>query len=81
MSVNSSTKNNYYKLPPLLWCPTRPQKSFFWRQVGLRCLLRIDGETQLGPALRTKDLTTSPSEVTDVIDWITKFPKLLAQGG
>jgi len=51
--------------------------SFFWRQVGLRCLLRIDGENQLEGALATKGLTTSGEEIGEVIGWVAKFPKLL----
>ena len=50
---------------------------FYWRLVGLRCLLRLDGEGQLAPALATKGLATSADEVDEVIGWTAKFPKLL----
>jgi hypothetical protein len=52
-------------------------EEFFWRLVGLRCLLRMDGEGQLGPALDTEDLARSGKEVNEIIEWVIKFPKLL----
>jgi len=52
-------------------------EEFYWRLVGLRCLLRIDGENQLAPALATKGLATTADEVDEVVAWIAKFPKLL----
>lgn len=52
-------------------------EDFFWRLVGLRCLMRMDGEGQLAGALRTAGLATTPDEVDEVVGWIAKFPKLL----
>jgi len=52
-------------------------EEFFWRLVGLRCLLRMDGEGQLGPALEVKDLARSTKEANEIIDWVVKFPKLM----
>jgi hypothetical protein len=50
---------------------------FFWRLVGLRCLLRMDPEGQIKPALETEDLARSGEEINDIILWVIKFPKLL----
>jgi hypothetical protein len=52
-------------------------EEFFWRLVGMRCVLRMDGEGQLAPVLKTKGLATDAEEVDEVIGWIAKFPKLL----
>ena len=52
------------------------EKDFFWRQVGLRILMRVDGEGQLEKALKTKMLATTKRETADIIDWVAKFPKL-----
>ncbi|MCK9461309.1 MAG: hypothetical protein M0R80_16900 [Proteobacteria bacterium] len=49
---------------------------FFWRLVGVRCILRMDGEGQLATVLRSKGLATDAEEVDEVIGWIAKFPKL-----
>ncbi len=54
------------------------EKSSFWRAVGLRCILRIDGEGQLNRSLREiAKQTTSKSNVGEVIARIKSFPKLL----
>jgi hypothetical protein len=52
-------------------------EDFFWRLVGLRCLLRVDGEGQLASALATPGLATDADEVDEVVGWVAKFPKLL----
>ncbi|MBW2277922.1 MAG: hypothetical protein JRF63_10540 [Deltaproteobacteria bacterium] len=52
-------------------------EEFFWRLVGMRCLLRMDGEGQLGPVLETEDLARSGKEVNEISEWVVKFPKLL----
>jgi hypothetical protein len=57
--------------------PLLDNEDFYWRLVGLRCLLRIDGEGQLPKVLATKGLATSADEVDEVIGWTAKFPKLL----
>ncbi|MCP4676509.1 MAG: hypothetical protein GY854_13545 [Deltaproteobacteria bacterium] len=54
------------------------EKSSFWRAVGLRCILRIDGEGQLNKALQDiAKQTTDKSHVDEVIARIKSFPKLL----
>jgi hypothetical protein len=50
---------------------------FFWRLVGMRCVLRMDGEGQLATVLAAKGLATDAEEVDAVVGWIGKFPKLL----
>ncbi len=55
------------------------KEDFFWRLVGLRCLLRMDGENQLARVLATDDLATSGQQINDVILWVARFPKLLPQ--
>ena len=52
-------------------------EEFFWRLVGMRCVLRMDGEGQLEMVLRSKGLATGADEIDEVIGWIAKFPKLL----
>lgn len=52
------------------------EDNFFWRLVGLRCLLRMDGEAWLGKALKTKKLVREDSEVAEIVEWTAKFPKL-----
>jgi hypothetical protein len=52
-------------------------EEFFWRLVGMRCVLRMDGEGQLAPVLRSKGLATDAEELDEVIGWVAKFPKLL----
>jgi hypothetical protein len=52
-------------------------EEFFWRLVGMRCILRMDGEGQLAMVLRSKQLATDAEEVDEVVGWIAKFPKLL----
>jgi len=54
-------------------------EEFFWRLVGMRCLLRMDGEKQLEGILTTKKLSKSAIEVKDVIYWAGRFPKLAPQ--
>lgn len=51
-------------------------KDFFWRMVGSRCLLRLDGNTHLTTILRTKRITTDEVETRELIQLIAKFPKL-----
>jgi len=53
------------------------EEDFFWRLVGLRCLLRMDGEGQLEHALGQAKLVTSADEIAEVASWVGKFPKLL----
>jgi hypothetical protein len=53
------------------------EEDFFWRLVGLRCLLRMDGEGQLEHALAHEKLITSGDEISEVVTWVAKFPKLL----
>jgi hypothetical protein len=52
-------------------------EEFFWRLVGMRCVLRMDGEGQLAAVLAAKGLATDADEVDEVIGWVGKFPKLL----
>ncbi len=52
---------------------------FFWRLVGLRCLLRMDGKNQLASALNTKKLARDGEEISEVIIWTSRFPKLVDQ--
>ncbi|MCP4606966.1 MAG: hypothetical protein GY847_41720 [Proteobacteria bacterium] len=56
------------------------EKSSFWRAVGFRCILRIDGEDQLGATLKEigrLKLTKSKADVEEIISRIASFPKLL----
>jgi len=52
------------------------EENFFWRLVGLRCLMRMAGDTWLGKALKTRKLVREDSEVEEIILWTSKFPKL-----
>jgi hypothetical protein len=52
---------------------------FFWRLVGLRCLLRMDGKNQLAGALNTKKLARDNEEISEVIIWTSRFPKFVEQ--
>jgi hypothetical protein len=52
---------------------------FFWRLVGLRCLLRMDGKNQLVRALNAKKLARDSDETSEVIMWTSRFPKLIDQ--
>lgn len=55
-------------------------KDSFWRAVGFRCLLRVDGEKQLSESLRDlakRDHIQSEEDVEELVARITSFPKLL----
>ncbi|MBN2341097.1 MAG: hypothetical protein JXX29_04110 [Deltaproteobacteria bacterium] len=51
-------------------------KEFFWRMVGARCLLRLDGNTHLTTVLQSKRITTDAEETGEFIALIAKFPKI-----
>ncbi len=56
------------------------EKSSFWRAVGLRCILRIDGEGQLASVLQEiarLKMSKNKKDVEEVISRIASFPKLL----
>ncbi len=56
------------------------EKDSFWRAVGFRCILRIDGEGQLRETLQEiarRKLTKDEDDVGEVISRIISFPKLL----
>ena len=58
------------------------EKSSFWRAVGLRCILRIDGEGQLGSVLgelARNRRTKTKDDFEEIIERVSAFPKLLGK--
>jgi hypothetical protein len=51
-------------------------KDFYLRLTGMRCMLRMDGPGQIKRILETKGLAASAQEISEVIDWVGKFPDL-----
>ncbi|MDJ0764282.1 MAG: HEAT repeat domain-containing protein [Myxococcota bacterium] len=60
--------------------PLLNDKRSFWRAVAFRCILRIDGENQLGDTLREMARLKIPrtqEDVIETIERISSFPKLV----
>jgi hypothetical protein len=58
------------------------EKSSFWRAVGFRCILRMDGEEQLSPTLKEIErlkLTKGKSDIEEIVSRIASFPNLLPE--
>ncbi|MBN2531069.1 MAG: hypothetical protein JXR76_32085 [Deltaproteobacteria bacterium] len=51
-------------------------QTFFWRMVGVRCLLRQNGEAHLDIILENREMVTDTQETEELTALIARFPNL-----